>query len=341
MSTPLEHNTTGIDYGQRGHLAYAGPIIDFHAHVMITRPDDPPNGPPKGHGPGGTIDQAESMLGVGAEFGIGHTVTMCPPDDIPLLRERFGDRLSYNGMINKPALDAPDDVAYKALDRFLELGAKMLKFWSAPRGRERGLLVDAPWRIEVAKRAQAAGMRIIMVHVGDPDVWFRTVYADSAKFGTKPEQYERLERMLQMFPEIKWVGAHMGGDVEHPDHLEALLEKYPHFYLDTSATKWQIREASPRAQAVRDLICRYSSRFFFGTDLVTRHHLTREHYVSRYWCQRTLWESNWQGTSPIADSDYHPAEGQPPQPQLSGVGLPIDVVRKVYHENAAALIWGE
>ena len=47
----------------------------------------------------------------------------------------------------------------------------------------------------------------------------------------------------------------------------------------------------------------------FGTDLVTRHHLTREHYVSRYWCQRTLWESTWAGPSPIADADYTPARG--------------------------------
>ena len=51
-----------------------------------------------------------------------------------------------------------------------------------------------------------------------------------------------------------WIGAHMGGDPEHPDHLEALLEKYPHLHLDTSATKWQVREVSPRAAAHRELI---------------------------------------------------------------------------------------
>ena len=31
------------------------------------------------------------------------------------------------------------------------------------------------------------------------------------------------------------------------------------------------------------------------------------HYVSRYWTQRTLWESDWEGRSPIADPDYTPA----------------------------------
>jgi hypothetical protein len=334
-----EHNVTGIDYTQRGHFKYAGPLIDLHAHVMVTRPDDPVNAPPKGYGPGASIAQAEVMLEVAAEFGITRTITMCLPDDIPPLRERFGEQLGINGPIAKQSLNVPDDEAFRLLDRFLELGVEMLKFWSAPRGRERGLFVDAPWRIEVARRAQAAGIRTIMVHVADPDVWFRTVYADAAKFGTKADQYVPLERMIQMFPDLTWIGAHMGGDVEHPDHLEALLQKYPNFYLDTSATKWQVREASRHPDAVRALICRYPDRFFFGSDLVTRHQLPREHYVSRYWCQRTLWESAWQGPSPIADPDYQPQTGEPEQLWLRGVDLPFDVLRQVYYDNAAHLLW--
>ena len=336
--SPPQHNVTGIDYSQRGHFTYSGPLIDLHAHVLVTRPDDPASGPPKGSGPGGSLAQAEQMLEVAEEFGIVKTMSMCYPDDIVPLRERFGDRIGFNGSIAKKTLDAPDDEAYRLLDRFLELGVEIIKFWSAPRGRERGLVVDAPWRIEAARRARAAGVRIIMVHVADPDVWFRTVYADAAKFGTKADQYVPLERMMQMFPDMTWIGAHMGGDVEHPDHLEALLEKYPHLYFDTSATKWQVREASRHPEAARSLICRYPERFFFGSDLVTRHHLEREHYVSRYWCQRTLWESSWQGPSPIADPDYQAQPGEPVELWLRGVALPDDVVRKVYHDNAVRLL---
>jgi hypothetical protein len=335
-----EHNVTGIDYAERSHLRYAGPLIDIHAHVLQTRPDDSANGPPKGSGPGASIAQAETMLEVGAEFGIKRTISMCFADDIPPLRERFGDRLGFNGSIAKKSLDEPDENAYWLLDRFLELGVEIIKFWSAPRGRERGLYVDAPWRIEAARRARAAGVRIIMVHVADPDVWFRTVYADARKFGTKPEHYQNFERMLQMFPDLTWIGAHMGGDSEHPDHLEALLEKYPHLLLDTSATKWQVREVSRRTESIRSLVCRYPERFLFGTDLVTRHSLPREHYVSRYWCQRTLWESRWQGPSPIADPDYQPGPGEPEREWLRGVGLPDDVLRKVYHDNAVGLLGG-
>jgi predicted TIM-barrel fold metal-dependent hydrolase len=276
------------------------------------------------------------MLAVAEEFGIVRTWSMCPPDDISILREKLGDGIAFNGMINKKKLDDPDDEAYRMLDRFLELGVDMIKFWAAPRGRDRGLIVDAPWRIEAAKRAQAAGVRIVMVHVGDPDVWFRNQYADATKFGTKPEQYVGLEKMMQTFPNLLWIGAHMGGDPEHADHLQDLLERYPNFYIDTSATKWQVREVSSHRDDVRRLICRFPDRFLFGSDLVTRDHLTREHYVSRYWCQRTLWESAWEGRSPISDPDYQDEPGV--TPVLRGLDLPAEVLRKIYHENARQLL---
>jgi hypothetical protein len=341
LPSPPEYNVTGQDYTDRRHFRYAGsPIIDIHAHVMLTRPGDPPTGPPLGTGPGATADQAVTMLDVAAEFGIGLTVAMTPAEDIPALRERLGGRLRFNGMINKKSADEPEDVVYRLLDQYLREKVEIIKFWAAPRGRERGLTVDAPWRIECARRAVAAGIRVFMVHVSDPDVWFRTMYTDAAKYGTKPEQYVGLARMLETFPEAAWIGAHMGGDPEHPDHLEELFEKYPNFYVDTSATKWQVREVSPRAEAIRSLVCRHPTRFLFGVDLVTRHHLTREHYVSRYWCQRTLWESEWQGRSPIADPDYKTEPGEPPTPLLHGVGLPADVLEQVYQGNAWRLLGG-
>ena len=334
----LEHNVTGIDYADRRHFRYNGPsLIDFHAHVLQTRPSDPKNGPPTGTGPGASVSQAETMLDVAQEFGISRIYSMCYPDDITPLRKRFGSRLGFNGSISKK-LDDPEEVAYRLLDRFLELGVEIIKFWSAPRGRDRGLFVDAPWRIEVVKRARAAGINIFMVHVADPDVWFKKTYADQSKYGTKPDQYVGLERMLQLFPDVRWVGAHMGGDPEHADHLEHLLEKYPHFFLDTSATKWQVREVSEHRDEIRDLICKYPDRFLFGSDLVTRHDLPREHYVSRYWCQRTLWESDWEGRSPIADADFEHGPDVSATPMLRGLKLPLDILEKVYHSNAVSLL---
>jgi hypothetical protein len=66
--------------------------------------------------------------------------------------------------------------------------------------------------------------------------------------------------------------------------------------------------------------------------------LPRDHYHSRYWCQRTLWESDWEGRSPIADPDYAHAEGEPATPLLRGLELPPDVLAKVYYGNARRLL---
>jgi predicted TIM-barrel fold metal-dependent hydrolase len=330
-SAPPEYNVTNQDYTRRDHFrSDVSAIIDIHAHVTRTRPT--------GDGAEPTLDQADTMMAVASEFGIHRIVTMCAADDIAPLRERFGNRLIFNGSIAKKNADAPDDDAYRVLDQFLTSGVRLLKFWSAPRGRERGLVVDAPWRIEAARRARAAGVRIVMVHIADPDRWFSTVYADSAKFGTKPEQYAGLCRMLEAFPDLTWIAAHMGGDPEHPDHLQELIEHYPNLRFDTSAAKWQIREVSAHRDAVRALICRYPERFLFGSDLVTRHGLAREHYVSRYWCHRTLWESELQVRSPIADGDYVPGADGSATPLLQGLDLPGDVLDKVYRENAAKLL---
>ena len=332
MSKP-EFNLTGQDFAERGHLGYRGPaLIDFHAHVTCIRSA---TAQPAAEEP---VAQAELMFDVAREFGVDRIISMCPPEDIAPLRERFGRRIAFNGPIHKAKLDDPDDTARALVDRYIEAGAIMLKFWSAPRGRERGLFVDAPWRIEAVRRARAAGIRLFMVHVADPDRWFQTVYKDAGKFGTKPEQYVGLERMLDLFGDVTWIAAHMGGDPEHPDHLEALLERYPHLHFDTSATKWQVREVSPRAEAIRGLIVRHPSRFLFGSDLVTRPGLTREHYISRYWCQRTLWESTWQGRSPIADPDHEHKADEPDTPLLQGVGLPPHVLEQVYVRNAEKLL---
>jgi hypothetical protein len=339
-STPAglpEYNVTGISYADRRHFTYTGPLIDIHAHVTMTDPSDPTGGFPGGSGRAGSIAQAETMLAIAREFGITRTITMCPPQDIPPLRERFGPVLGFNGPVHKRE-DEPNDVAYRELDRFLEQGVEIIKFWGPPRACDEGGFVDAPWRLEVVRRAREAGVGVFMVHVSDPDAWFATAYADVLRYGTKQEHYYGLHLLLQMFPDVTWIAAHMGSDPEDPAHLQELLERYPYLYLDTSATKWQVREVSRHRDAIRALVCRFPSRFLFGVDLATRHGQVREHYVSRYWCQRTLWESTWEGTSPVADGDYRPGPGEPARPLLRGLGLPGDLLRQVYHDNAQRVL---
>ncbi|VTS00395.1 amidohydrolase family protein [Tuwongella immobilis] len=332
-----EWNRTGHDFSQRQHLHYTGPIYDLHAHVTMTAPSDQAAGPAGGAGAAGSADSAARMLDIGQQYHVIQTVSMCPPQDIVPLRERLGDRIRFNGMINKKP-EEPDSAAIDLVDRFLEAGIEIVKLWAAPRGRDRGLTLDPPWRIAALRHAIQAGIRIVMVHVGDPDRWFETVYTDSAKYGTKADQYIPLRRLMQEFSDCTWIGAHMGGSPENPEFLQELFESHPNFYVDTSATKWQVREISKRTNAIRALVTKFPDRFFWGTDLVTRHPLPEEHYESRYWCMRTLWESDWVGPSPIADPDHVPQPGEGPTPTLRGLALPTHLLQAVYTDNAVRLL---
>ena len=139
--TKPEYNLTDQDYSEHRPPVLSGAAdrrFSFARHARL-----PPEGKDATEGP---LDQATTMFAVAEEFGVGQICTMCPPEDIAPLRERFGDRIAFNGPIHKLKIDDPDDSVYRLLDRFLAAGVIMLKFWSAPRGRERGLFVDAPWR---------------------------------------------------------------------------------------------------------------------------------------------------------------------------------------------------
>src|SRR5205807_8003692 len=83
---PIEHNVTGIDFADRRHLVYAGPpLIDVHAHITRTRA--PADGSPW------EIDAARTLMSVAEEFAVRRVYTMCPPEDLPELRQQFGERL--------------------------------------------------------------------------------------------------------------------------------------------------------------------------------------------------------------------------------------------------------
>jgi hypothetical protein len=51
-----------------------------------------------------------------------------------------------------------------------------------------------------------------------------------------------------------------------------------------------------------------------------------------------MWESTWEGQSPIADGDYTPPPGGPSTPPLLGLDLPPDVLKRVYYANADELL---
>jgi hypothetical protein len=348
-----------LDYREVGRRlgAHARPIVDAHLHI---------NG----------SDAARIFRDAADAFGIGVCYTQTRPDQVPQVARILGDRVRF---VTIPAFSEKDKKhafgpGYLEVIRRLhgDHGARMVKFWNAPRLREliegpdaaEYLPFDAPWRVKQAELAMSLGM-MFKAHVADPDTWYATKYKDAGKYGTKRSAYESLERMIDRFP-AAWIAAHMGGWPEDLAFLDGLLSRHTNLYLDASATKWIVREMSkhPRDQVV-GFMTKWKGRLLFGSDIVTTdEHLSppatevgKQHpmghladspeaafdlYASRYAALRAMWETAWEGESPIADPDLAMVEptkhGPMSAPTLRGFELPKDVLESFLWGAAEALL---
>ena len=65
-------------------------------------------------------------------------------------------------------------------------------------------------------------------------------------------------------------------------------------------------------------------------------------YASRYWVFRTLFETDYEGESPIADPDLAMVDpdryDEMDAPQLLGKSVPHDLLRSLYHDAAHDLL---
>lgn len=356
---PSKENRLGLDYRAAAAIfpkrRGEGRIIDIHTHL---------------HGEQATrlYDEARRC------YGVDTTYTMTQIAHAPVVRDILGNSVRFIAM---PTWSDPDragahGVGYlKTIERFHhEFGARMLKIWSAPRLRElvpdesAGVRsIDSPMRVAACELGQSLGM-MFMVHVADPDTWFATKYKDASVYGTKREQYEGLERMLDRFTS-PWIAAHMGGWPEDLTFLDGLLTRHPNLHLDTSATKWVVRALSAQpTERVRAFFVKWKTRILFGTDIVTMDdHVSSvkamgsaksdqaaspeeafDLYASRFFALRALLESSWKAEagSPIADSDLMMVDPERyndmSAPALVGQALPEDVLDAIYAGNALRVV---
>ncbi len=328
------------------------PIIDAHCHI---------NGP----------NAASVMLEVMDAYGVQRVYSQTQMPAHQAVQEAMGDRARF---IAVPTYGS-DDLGHAMRQGFLEQlpqwherGARCVKLWTAPRLRDYAesagfdaedvATLEGPWRRRIMDKASELGM-MLMVHIADPDTWFATNYADSRRYGTKRDQYGPFERMLDVYKQ-PWMAAHLGGWPEDLDFLTGLLERHSNLILDTSATKWMVRELSkhPRDELV-GFLERFSGRILFGSDIVASdEHLEAtdpdsprfgatlaasradafDLYAGRYQALRTMYETDYRGESNIADPDLMMVEPDKydalSAPQLVGRNLPVEMLKVLYRGAA-------
>lgn len=347
-------NRLGLDYAAEAAALqrHDFPIIDVHSHI-------------KGDEAAVIYKRAAGL------YGVGLTYSMTPPDEMEAVRAVLGEAVRFIAIPDYRELTSLDQLGSQYARRIERLhgeGVRIAKFWSAPRGRDMeakaglpgALGLGAPPILESMGTAACLGM-VIMVHIGDPDTWFASKYTNAERYGTKREQYEPLKAAMERF-DVPFIAAHMGGWPEDLDFLSGILSRHPRLHLDTSATKWMVRELSkhPRQKLV-GFFEKWRGRILFGSDIVTSNeHLSEEAdgagelglarlqekafdlYASRYWALRTLLETDYTGESPIADPDLAMMDSQRfdsmSAPQLTGKYLPQSLLRSLLHDAADDLL---
>lgn len=339
-------NRLGIDYAAEAErFGYTGPIIDIHTHVS-------------------SPEAAAVFLDAAKRFGVVQSWTMTGIEKARAVRGFAGDAIQFIAVPDYTKRDEPGTFTTQWLadiEAFrTELDAQIIKFWAAPRGidfapgDDAPLRLDSPIRLQGMKLAYDLGYRVFMTHVGDPDTWFATTYADADKYGTHRDQYIPLERLMDQYHDVTWIGAHMSGYPEDLDFVQGLLDRHPNYVVDTSACKWMVRELSQRPQRFAEFCRANPGRVLFGTDIVANaENVTPgpdadEHtpdgfdlYASRFWALRTLIEGDYAGPSPIVDPDLHlvdPSVDPKAAPELRGSGMSGDVLRDIYHDAAAKVL---
>ena len=241
-------------------------------------------------------------------------------------------------------LDRPGGTAslVRSLEESARAGARGLKVWKdlglSRQVDGRRIRSDDPLLAPVWEAAGALGLPV-MVHTADPLAFFhpadrfneridelrRHPSVSQAHLG--PAGFRRLldafEATVAAHPATTFVGAHVGGYPENLAWVDALLARYPNVLVDISA---RVAELGRQPRGAAALIERHPDRVLFGADLLPID-------AARYRVYFRMLET--------VDEHFPYSPSDPPEHgrwRVSGLGLPRDLLERVYRDNARRLL---
>ena len=186
------------------------------------------------------------------------------------------------------------------------------------------------------------------IHVSDPEAFFLPIDLFNERFeelnchpdwsfhgGDFPSNAELLEACNRVFarhPRTEFVALHVGNNAENLAYVSQCMDNFPNMHVDIAA---RIGELGRQPRAARKFFDKYQDRILFGTDAVP-HGVD----VPQQTFGDELYEIYYRFLE--TDDEYFDYAPTSPPPQgrwrIYGLGLPADVLRKVYFENAARLL---
>lgn len=255
--------------------------------------------------------------------------------------------------------DFPERAA-ELLRKSHELGARALKVEKAlglsvrsPSGEL--LAVDDPWLDPIWRTAGELGLPVF-IHTADPKAFWLPVDDKNERFeelSAHPgwSNHERpvptfealLEQMLALVARHRgttFVAVHFGNHAEDPFWVGRALEAHPNLYVDLAARVPELGRHD--AKRMHELFLRHQDRILFGTDtglgpqdfyMLGSFGETpnRAEEVGPYFRAHWRWLETWDPKQPSPT----PIQGRW---TIDGIGLPADVLEKVYRTNAERLL---
>ena len=302
---------------------YNGPKFDAHVHL-------------------GSIDGIHNLIKFREEFNIKKSVGIIWGNGYDKLETNFPDKFvlakyfrSRQLFKAKPNLKLTLDL----IEKIYQQGFPVVKFWFGPRVRDfvreqfkidpPKIRLSDPFFKSIFAKIEELGL-ILLIHVSDPDLWYEKVYQPVSRYGTKREHIDDFEEILSSFPNLKVQQAHFGSQPEDLENLARWIDSYPNYYIDISSARWMARELGRYPKKAREFFIKYSDRILFGTDLVQdRNKPISDYYRTRYFTFLAILETSCRDVPlpfPDPENDNNT--------KINGLDLPLDVLKKIYWENA-------
>lgn len=180
----------------------------------------------------------------------------------------------------------------------------------------------------------------VIIHTADPAAFFLRIDANNERweelsrhpewsfhgdrFPARESLLAARNRVIERHPQTTFIGAHLANNPEDLAEVGNWLDRYANLHVEIAS---RIGELGRQPYSAKRFLLRYQDRVLFGTD--------------GPWPEARL-RLYWRFLETM--DEYFPYSEQPFPPQglwqIYGIGLPDEVLKKVYHENAARIIPG-
>lgn len=182
----------------------------------------------------------------------------------------------------------------------------------------------------------------IIWHVADPEeFWDKDRIFPMAKIrgwdysdGTYPSReqlYQKVERVLKRFPNLKVIFAHFYFLSANLPSLARLLDKYPYVNLDITPGTEMFLNFSKNPEKTREFFLKYQDRIVFGDDTAIREKagaIAKKAITEKIFFIRNFLETEEGFLMPEGDENFLRIEGS-----IQGIKLPKSVLKKIYSQN--------